>query len=1087
MAQYTTTKMDRPEPGLVKWSPNPGRDSFLHVNLQHRVVQLYQPTGLAQPGKFDFEKSSKYDEIPPLTTYDWSPAHSGLVAIGTASGAVDLINIHNDSSSHAELPIRISRTCQAVAFNTGTLLAVGLERVRNDQCLKVFDVNRFTTLESGTPWSSIEGSTNPIHGLEASVSISSTKFFEDSPQTLVAGIKNQGIRIYDLRDPQGSVINYQTRCNNNLAIDYADPNYFASSSLDKPGLVIWDRRSTSRPSSSPLYLDAVDMDDLPWGAALNVERAIDVKDSNFQDRGSLVRSLRFCRDHRGLIAVLSRTGQLKVLDTKKEYIAPSMQSSASPEILETRRSYDLDMDYAREDRKDDKIVSFDWVTLDSPALIPRIIVLRANGAFDILEKPSYTSKYAYKMVPWQAPYRGLEEGSSYHGIMQFEASQYSEVMGPHNIDKAFRDVPLFGSKKESVRAVIQQALLSPQPNIDLVGDFEASDAPLPELFTQGPNIADKLRGLRKYSKEILKPPTHPNDQIQRASTIEELDQSYTDLSVKGDGLPSNRELHERLLTSTMDTKGFPKEAQAVLDHTMLLRSKEKYLFDYVANRELVSDDPWLRDLWDWISGAAEATSDEGMVSQGIDLSYLGVYYIWTNNLGLQGKLRLADGVKFPDASTWERCLQEINKRSKQPKYDGVNTRKPLHRQAALRICGWGRSPHTDFSDYAKMLPSERNSSWHTMATAHALFIGEYDKAVQILKRASTEYPELLFVSLALQLISQGGNRSDQVQLDFDEAVASKTDPYLRAISSFIATNNWENIANQESLPLRERTYIALRYFDDGQLTSWLEKELAKAIDTGDIEGIVLTGITDHLVDIFAKYIEKFHDVQTATLVLSVCAPRYIHDYRCHTWRNAYRAYLQRHRAFLQRTKFEVESTKQSKRRGVPTIKPPSRQIALRCVYCDAEFELSKMVTTTAATTSTNTNTNTITTNTTAGATSTPSTTTGPGTGKPPQLVLPNPLMAANINAGVSCPNCGRHLPRCVVCLEVVGVPRSDRPEASPDPRVRAAARFPTFCLKCEHVLHLDHARLWFARHGECPVPECRCRCNFRANPELGYK
>jgi len=69
-------------------------------------------------------------------------------------------------------------------------------------------------------------------------------------------------------------------------------------------------------------------------------------------------------------------------------------------------------------------------------------------------------------------------------------------------------------------------------------------------------------------------------------------------------------------------------------------------------------------------------------------------------------------------------------------------------------------------------------------------------------------------------------------------------------------------------------------------------------------------------------------------------------------------------------------------------------------------------------------------------------------------------------------------------LEVVGVPRSDKPEDKEETRM--AGRFPTFCLRCEHVLHLDHARQWFARHVECPVPECRCRCNFKANPELAY-
>ncbi|KAI1374582.1 hypothetical protein F4677DRAFT_425514 [Hypoxylon crocopeplum] len=1056
MSQYTSSKMDRPEPGLIKWSPNPDYDTFLHVNLQHRVVQLYEPTGLAQPGSFDFEKSSKYDEIPPLTTYDWSPAHRGLVAIGTATGSVDLINLHSDSSSHLELPIRITRTCQAVAFNTGALLAVGLERVRNDQCLKIFDVGRLTALESGVSWSSLEGSMGPTIGLEASISISSTKFFEDSPQVLVAGIKNQGIRIYDLRDPHGAVINYQTKCNNNLAIDYADQNYFASSSLDKPGLVIWDRRATSRPSSSRFYLDAVDTDDLPWGAALNIDKAIDVKDANFQDRGSLIRSLRFCRDRSGLIAVLSRTGQLKVLDTRKEYIPAEVLPKDSPEVLEVRRSYELDMSYAK-DRKDDKIVSFDWLNLDSPALTPRAIVLRANGAFDILEKPSYTSEHLYKMIPWRAPHRGLEVGGKYHSPMQFEATQYHEMMGPLNVDEAFIDKALFGSRKEPVNAIVQQALLSPVPTTDPICDLEASTEGLPELYTNASKTADKLRGLRKYSKDVLEPSKQHNDK-PRQSSIGDLERSLTDLSMKGNGLPSNRELHERLLLSTMDTKGFPKEAQVVIDHTMLLRSREKYLFDYVANRDIIGDDPWLRDLWDWIAGADEAASDMGMVAQGIDLSYTGVCNIWMGDLGLNSAVRLIDGTKLPDAAAWERCLQEINRKSRQPQYDGADTQKSAHRQAALRICGWGRSPDSYFSDYANMLPSERNSSWYTMATAHALFEGDFDRAVQILKGASTEYPELLFVSLALQLKSQGDKNLGREELDFDDAVASKTDPYLRAISSHIATNNWENIANQESLPLRERTFVALRYFNDTKLTQWLDKELKKAIETGDIEGIVLTGITDKLVDIFAKYIEKFNDVQTATLVLSICSPRYINDYRCKTWRNAYRAYLQRYKAFLQRTKFEVESTKKSKRAGVPTITPPSRQIALRCVYCDAEYELSK-----------------------AGGTGPASSSKGAAGGH-----AGNPLTATNINAGVSCPNCGRHLPRCVVCLEVVGVPRSDKPEAASDPQVRVAARFPTFCLKCEHVLHLDHARLWFARHVECPVPECRCRCNFRANPELNY-
>jgi WD repeat-containing protein mio len=193
-----------------------------------------------------------------------------------------------------------------------------------------------------------------------------------------------------------------------LAIDYADQNYFASSALDQPSVLIWDRRATSRPSSAPSYLEAIDSEEIPWGAGLKIDRATNVSPEQFRnDKFSLIRSLRFCRDHRGLLAVLSRTGQLKVLETKKEFVGSEVAYENSPELLEVKRSTELDNGYADPNRKDDRIVSFDWVTLGSPVLAPRAVVLRASGAFDILEKPSYTSDHVYKMVPWQSPYRGL--------------------------------------------------------------------------------------------------------------------------------------------------------------------------------------------------------------------------------------------------------------------------------------------------------------------------------------------------------------------------------------------------------------------------------------------------------------------------------------------------------------------------------------------------------------------------------------------------------------------------------------------------------------------------------------------------------
>jgi len=193
--------MDRPEPGLIKWSPNPSVDSFLHISLQHRVVQIYKPTGHAQRGRFDFERLSKHDDFPPLTTYDWSPTIPGLVAVGTSTGVVNLLRVDDNSNDYLELNLKMSRVCQAVAFSTSNMLAVGLDRVRSDRCLYVWDVNRLSGLDSSSPGfpSGIAPFTDPSDYREPSVSVSSVKFFEDNPNTLVVGIKGQGLRIHDLR------------------------------------------------------------------------------------------------------------------------------------------------------------------------------------------------------------------------------------------------------------------------------------------------------------------------------------------------------------------------------------------------------------------------------------------------------------------------------------------------------------------------------------------------------------------------------------------------------------------------------------------------------------------------------------------------------------------------------------------------------------------------------------------------------------------------------------------------------------------------------------------------------------------------
>jgi WD repeat-containing protein mio len=192
--------MDRNE-GIIRWSPSPTRDEFMTISLSYRVVQLYAATGHAKRGQFDYQKLSKHNEFSHLNTYDWSPVTRGLVAIGTSHGDVQLLRVDDDSNASITLPLKLQRSCQTVAFNTTGLLAVGLDRVRNDSCLQIWDVNQrlvdWDPKKSG--WSVPNLIPEPKKKLEASVSVTSVRFFEDQPQTLVAGIKNQSVRIHDLR------------------------------------------------------------------------------------------------------------------------------------------------------------------------------------------------------------------------------------------------------------------------------------------------------------------------------------------------------------------------------------------------------------------------------------------------------------------------------------------------------------------------------------------------------------------------------------------------------------------------------------------------------------------------------------------------------------------------------------------------------------------------------------------------------------------------------------------------------------------------------------------------------------------------
>ena len=153
-----------------------------------------------------------------------------------------------------------------------------------------------------------------------------------------------------------------------------------------------------------MYLESIDQEEIPWGAALKLDRVI------MTDKGVHIKQLRYSREQRGCLGVLSSAGQLQILKTGKEFIEPDSVNDihGSPELLEVKKS--IDLEYASFDpdhtkHPEQRIVSFDWLNLGTSDLDPRIVGLRSNGTFEILQLPSATAGQLSQLVPWKPPHQ----------------------------------------------------------------------------------------------------------------------------------------------------------------------------------------------------------------------------------------------------------------------------------------------------------------------------------------------------------------------------------------------------------------------------------------------------------------------------------------------------------------------------------------------------------------------------------------------------------------------------------------------------------------------------------------------------------
>lgn len=559
--------MDR----AIRWSPSSTKTEqrFLSVDVTGKTLKLHRVTSF-NGVDLQHEVQATHSKVPAFRAFDWSPVDESLVAIGQASGDASILRIAPGVQESFSFPIRSPRHCNAVAFSHHGLLAAGVDRTRHDFCLNVWDVNQRLAMK-GT-----RGVVEPVKKLAGSEPITSIKFFRDQPDTLVAGVKGQFVRIYDLRGesvsrywevlgadllvkgPGNPALQFPTKCVNNLAIDWLDENYIAScSSAGDPTICIWDRRVGSRLASTaggPTHTPETGQP----GPALEFKGVFAPKSS--------IWSLRFSRTKRGCLGVLSNTGHFKTYDIAKEYLSDEYRSSVDetlgqgsfenyPEPIYTKYVRDISSPFNHPSRgcnETDRIVSFDFLNI-SPSNESNAITLSGNGNVGMAS-----------LKPPPSPV-----GISSQGIL-IRGSPYNDV-----------DFKTMGPPADQGRAA--------------------------EMVK---NIQNRVR-----------PGSHgqPNG-------VESQPRAEAPLS--------SREHRERSLSLGAQGSRLSAEDVLALLTVNKLRCGEGYLFDAARNKRIVANDSYLQEFWTWVERARLASSGSSFIVNDLDMNYLGVYDVWNNDLGM---------------------------------------------------------------------------------------------------------------------------------------------------------------------------------------------------------------------------------------------------------------------------------------------------------------------------------------------------------------------------------------------------------------------------------------------------------------------
>ncbi|NXX74403.1 MIO protein, partial [Urocolius indicus] len=470
---------------------------------------------------------------------------------------------------------------------------------------------------------------------------------------------------------------------------------------------------------------------------------------------------------------------------------------------------------------------------------------------------------------------------------------------------------------------------------------------------------------------------------------------------------------------------------------MRLRALSRYGLDteQVWRNHLLAgnEDPQLKSLWYTLHYILYFTfqytedMDQKLTGNKGPLVYAGIKSIVKSSLGTTENLR--------------------HSRSESDRQADIILYLSEERSLALQLCGWIKKG-TDLDVEPFLNSLEQEGDWER-AAAVALFNLDIRRAIQILNKGASSGKGDLNLNVVAMALSGYTDEKNSLWREMCSTLRLQlNNPYLCAMFAFLTSESgsYDGVLYENNVAVRDRVAFACKFLNDAQLNKFIEKLTNDMKDAGNLEGILLTGLTKDGVDLMESYVDRTGDVQTASYCMLQGSPSdVLKDERVQYWIENYRNLLDAWRFWHKRAEFDIHRSKLD-----PSSKPLA-QVFVSCNFCGKSISYSC------------------------------SAIPHQGRGFSQYGVSGSPTKSKV----TSCPGCRKPLPRCALCLINMGTPVSSCPggsksdekvDLSKDKKLAQFNNWFTWCHNCRHGGHAGHMLSWFRDHTECPVSACSCKC-----------